>query len=1767
MNLLIKLFFSAFKLITKLTDIEEKNPLNEILLELITTINILNNSETEKNSTVIKIRNIVLNLLLKIPKIENNKFICEIIFQKKSIFYKPNGELIKIFSSEFFFNLLKFIKNCEKKNENIKIIFDNIISNISFQDIIYILMKIKEISYEKANIIFDLIIDNFDILQYIFENYIIRRKINDLLYYFLDLKNTDNPNQILNNFDFHYLLIKIIILSLHSQKNIDFKYDFLLYHKLYSFLLDIKQCILNEQLENNFIIILISTFKALIIELFEEENIVNKIKFVKDKKAEINNLKVKIINSQRYYYLDYLIGLITSFEPIIEIISVLNYYFEAIKDLYISENKKINGGSLRDYKQIVENNENYFIFCNFIHIFQSKGISSKYYQYLINYLKKINSTVFNTYPNIKSTIIGLFYLCESPFYYNNILDLFKCSNSENEKYLTELLETITNLSQIPINQNNNINDIFSFNEIIREENNFYYYLNIIYLLKIFYYFSKVTSICNNEQFKIYFLKLLYLLKKQKLILSQYLIKINKNNQKTILQICFEIILSITNINNENYINSEKIKWEYFNFIMNEQESFNNNSLIFIFDDLYVNFQSNPTINENTYSNKNFDNFSIEQNYQKEERSLLLIMINYILSLKNKEKSIFSNNFENNNNIDIISNININIHDKNLTLDNYLQKLLHFLIKLLVFKGSFKKMKNNDLFYNSEIEYINSFDFGNLTEEYVYVKINDFLITNLLNNTKINISNEIDENYKLEELENKSIKECCLKENCFLIDKKQNSFDLKISYNYFDTMAVGGLNDIEPKDIIIKLKPDLLLKDCSIYFDSIYFNDNNLNKIKSHFFINNKKYIDINTIKENCLNFPSRLKNYHSFKFSTPKIFLATYTNFYTDKNFKIYHKNFDIGSIKKNSFPNLPKSQNELLKIINNNNKKEKIFDCELIRIKNSIFGIIELYPSYLIFKNKKQLGNYASNIKYLFSSGEEIISVNDKIIIINYINIEAIMTRSFLYNFQAFEIFLKNGKSYFFNLFKPENLDLFYETIENLTKNKLNIDLQIIKDYKNHFLKQEYTKKWSTNEITTYQYLLYVNNYSGRSFNDMSQYPIFPWLFFTPEKKDNKYIPTYRNMSYFIQSQEEEGKNKAIELYEMSKEENEKHSYHFRLHYSTASYVILFLFKIFPYTEAQINLQSGQFDSPNRIPTDLFEFINTIKNSKDNRELIPEFFTSVEFLFNLNFLDIGIQTYNKIIHNFKVPIMFNSLAQFIYLSRLILNNHLYKGKYNLLPEIKINKWIDIIYGIDNYPPSFEKLNAFDKYSYRQNINLQNKLEKYIEKKYTEKQIIKKIKAKRSLILNFGQCPDKLFDNKHISYSGDSSDNKTYFDFYSLSNKKKIDFSDCDIKIISFWVSNYYIFFLIKKTDENVKKIMKILVYDYSLNKKYDVYINKIKIFNQSTNFFDKKFSVKKNEIKKSLDFRYSFLVFDTDSSVFDQTINENKNQYLYLLNPKDALFDISFENNIYLIVGRNKDNTLKIYSLEKNNNKYFSSYKVDSFISCLYKKNQNFFFSGHLNGKLLEWKINFFENTIDRKIIKKISNIIFIRDIFAHKDMICSIDYNEKHNVILSTDLNGILYVRKYYDFELLTKIEVNQNNFINKVFLNNYDIICCVIYDMTEEKFKFCLYSINGLFFEESKYFSCSDVSVLKNGKIIFNNLNSSILYIFGLNGDSLGKVNEFDILKDLKINRLEGDSIERFVISEKNIIYILMKSGKFYRKYNLELNKSSFGVDKFN
>ena len=138
-------------------------------------------------------------------------------------------------------------------------------------------------------------------------------------------------------------------------------------------------------------------------------------------------------------------------------------------------------------------------------------------------------------------------------------------------------------------------------------------------------------------------------------------------------------------------------------------------------------------------------------------------------------------------------------------------------------------------------------------------------------------------------------------------------------------------------------------------------------------------------------------------------------------------------------------------------------------------------------------------------------------------------------------------------------------------------------------------------------------------------------------------------------------------------------------------------------------------------------------------------------------------------------------------------------------------------------------------------------------------------------------------------------------------------------------------------------------------------------------------------------------------------------------------------------------------------------------------------------------------------------------------KQMNPLIYYIEKHNVLLTSSNDGKLFIRKYYDFELLSTIKTKEKENIIKFVYTDYDILYLLLSTKIKNQMKsyISVYTLNGLFLESSIPDYFIDIVPMKNGKIFCNTINSNKLGIFGFN-EPKGYIEDYNILKNIEIKK---------------------------------------------
>ncbi|OWB82427.1 hypothetical protein B5S33_g1053 [[Candida] boidinii] len=288
------------------------------------------------------------------------------------------------------------------------------------------------------------------------------------------------------------------------------------------------------------------------------------------------------------------------------------------------------------------------------------------------------------------------------------------------------------------------------------------------------------------------------------------------------------------------------------------------------------------------------------------------------------------------------------------------------------------------------------------------------------------------------------------------------------------------------------------------------------------------------------------------------------------------------------------------------------------------------------------------------------------------------------------------------------------------------------------HELSLNATKKWRQGEISNFYYLMILNTIAGRTFNDLTQYPVFPWIIadYTSEELDLNNPKTFRDLSKPMGAQTPERAMKFKQRYE-ELEGTDAPLFHYGTHYSTSMIVTSYLIRLEPFVQSYLLLQGGKFDHADR----LFYSIpkawksSSEENTSDVRELIPEFFYLPDFLVNSNNFDFGLLQNGKAINNVELPPWAkNDPKIFIQKNREALESE-YVSKH-------LHEWINLIFGdLQRGSKAVENLNVFHPLCYNGAIDL-DKIESERERHVTT-----------GIIHNFGQTPLQIFSKSHPAKS------------------------------------------------------------------------------------------------------------------------------------------------------------------------------------------------------------------------------------------------------------------------------------------------------------------------------------------------------------------------------------------------------------------------------
>lgn len=475
----------------------------------------------------------------------------------------------------------------------------------------------------------------------------------------------------------------------------------------------------------------------------------------------------------------------------------------------------------------------------------------------------------------------------------------------------------------------------------------------------------------------------------------------------------------------------------------------------------------------------------------------------------------------------------------------------------------------------------------------------------------------------------------------------------------------------------------------------------------------------------------------------------------------------------------------KILKLLKAGDSIQSIWNCSLIKGLNISEGMLIIGSSFVYFVDGFYYLSSERRVLRIEDAPENVRDINIKYLkgmegntnsITSYTGIHTfeknelafVTKRPYLLRDTALEMLFTDGRSFLLNLknklVRNELHDLLSyiacrdtvdialaTTLNDINRNSSNITTQngIAKDsvrymFSNAFSgpielfdKSKITKLWKEGEVSNFHYLMMINMMAGRSCNDLTQYPVFPWVIkeYTTDTLQTTNPINYRDLDKPMGAQTEKRCNEFIERYQLLSELDSDGSlpFHYGTHYSSAMITANYMLRLEPFHSTFMTLQDGNLGHADRLFSSVERTWRSAasESTTDVRELIPEFFYLPEFLKNINDYNLGTrQDGSKVADVILPPWAKGDPKIFTEVNRKALESR-YVSEH-------LHNWIDLIFGAKQRgKEAIESVNVFNSLSYPGTINLDNVNDE------NERMAI------TGIIHNFGQTPLQIFRDFH----------------------------------------------------------------------------------------------------------------------------------------------------------------------------------------------------------------------------------------------------------------------------------------------------------------------------------------------------------------------------------------------------------------------------------
>uniref|UniRef100_A0A3Q3M815 Neurobeachin n=1 Tax=Mastacembelus armatus TaxID=205130 RepID=A0A3Q3M815_9TELE len=293
-------------------------------------------------------------------------------------------------------------------------------------------------------------------------------------------------------------------------------------------------------------------------------------------------------------------------------------------------------------------------------------------------------------------------------------------------------------------------------------------------------------------------------------------------------------------------------------------------------------------------------------------------------------------------------------------------------------------------------------------------------------------------------------------------------------------------------------------------------------------------------------------------------------------------------------------------------------------------------------------------------------------------------------------------------------------------------------------FKSSNMTQRWQRREISNFEYLMFLNTIAGRTYNDLNQYPVFPWVLtnYDSEELDLTLPGNFRDLSKPIGALNPKRAAFYAERYE-TWDDDSTPPHHYTTLYSTAHSTLMWMLRIEPFTTFFLNANDSKFDHPERAFSGIGRsWRNCQRDTADVKELIPEFYYLPEMFVNSNEYELGVRDDGVPVCDVELPAWAKKPEDFVRINRMALESE--------FVSCQLHQWIDLIFGYKQRgPEAVRALNVFSFLSYEGAVNLDNLDTVQREVSFLHVSCLTHINAIEMQIQVCGQIPSQLLIEPH----------------------------------------------------------------------------------------------------------------------------------------------------------------------------------------------------------------------------------------------------------------------------------------------------------------------------------------------------------------------------------------------------------------------------------